>query len=369
MIRDIHTSAPGKMLLLGEYAVLEGAPALVMAVDRRAEVHLRRTQHDTHRVSAPSLGVQDAGFRITADGDLRWQDPAQRLPLLESTVAGLLATRVVPDAGLLQPGFDLSLDTTAFYDAAGTSPGQHGTKLGFGSSAALTVAAASALAIHAGRGAATANRRIWLEQLLHLHRDFQGGRGSGADIAASLLGGLIDYRLRQKGEILQPAFRTARLPQSLVCRFIWTGKAASTGDFLERLEQWRRAHSGAYDTHMQALGAIAAEAAETACAPQPDGARFLDAAARYAAALDAFGTATGLPIHSAEHRALADIARQHGVVFKPCGAGGGDFGVALCDDPERAQAAVAAMQEAGFSEVALPVAPEGLHIDYEAHRA
>jgi phosphomevalonate kinase len=31
-------SAPGKLVLAGEYAVLDGAPAIVMAVDRRAVV-------------------------------------------------------------------------------------------------------------------------------------------------------------------------------------------------------------------------------------------------------------------------------------------------------------------------------------------
>jgi phosphomevalonate kinase len=33
-------SAPGKLILTGEYAVLFGAPALVMAVDRRATVQI-----------------------------------------------------------------------------------------------------------------------------------------------------------------------------------------------------------------------------------------------------------------------------------------------------------------------------------------
>ncbi len=34
----ITASAPGKLVLSGEYAVLDGAPAICMAVDRRARV-------------------------------------------------------------------------------------------------------------------------------------------------------------------------------------------------------------------------------------------------------------------------------------------------------------------------------------------
>lgn len=354
MIREIHTSAPGKMLLLGEYAVLEGAPALVMAVERRAHVRLRANASDRHRVSAPGIG--DTALRIDGDGAVHWEGDT-RLPLLETVLRCLLERGVIPDAEPLQRGCDMTLDTSAFYTGAHT-------KLGFGSSAGLTVALASALAVWAGRGSATANRRIWLEELLHVHRAFQGGRGSGADIAASLLGGLVDYRLQREGDELHPAFRTARLPEALVCRFVWTGQPAVTGDFLQRLEGWRDAHRDDYRARMDALGAIANAAADTAHALRPDCAAFLDAAAAYARALDDFGQAVGLPVFSDEHRALAKLAAEAGVVYKPCGAGGGDFGIALCDDHARMDAALEAMRRSGFEPMELPPAPQGLRLDY-----
>jgi len=37
---EVTASTPGKLVLLGDYAVLEGAPALVMAVNRHAKVRI-----------------------------------------------------------------------------------------------------------------------------------------------------------------------------------------------------------------------------------------------------------------------------------------------------------------------------------------
>ena len=55
----IKASAPGKLLVLGEYAVLRGAPAIVMAVDCRARVSLRPSQHRTWRLTASQLNLHD----------------------------------------------------------------------------------------------------------------------------------------------------------------------------------------------------------------------------------------------------------------------------------------------------------------------
>ena len=40
----IRASAPGKIVLSGEYAVLDGAPAICAAVDRRAAVTIELNQ-------------------------------------------------------------------------------------------------------------------------------------------------------------------------------------------------------------------------------------------------------------------------------------------------------------------------------------
>jgi hypothetical protein len=66
-VNCVQASAPGKLLLIGEYAVLDGAPALVMAVDRRVKVRLRRASSGTGWLSAAQLGFERAAMRVEGD--------------------------------------------------------------------------------------------------------------------------------------------------------------------------------------------------------------------------------------------------------------------------------------------------------------
>lgn len=353
---EVTASAAGKLVLLGDYAVLEGAPALVMAVDRKARVRISAKSGSVAEVSAPDMNIGLASLKIGADGQPEWlcsAEDAARLRLVDQTLRGLLHEGLAPPAGR---GFSLHLDTSEFFDT-----GVDGrAKLGLGSSAALTVALASAMAVFVGRGAATANRRVWLENLLQLHREFQGGHGSGVDVAAGLIGGVISYRLLEGG--LTPRFEPVHWPAEVKTLFVWSGKSASTSNFLDRLAQWRQGHGAEYAAQMRGLGEIAGAAAEAAM--QGRGGALVDAASAYSSALRAFGSACGLDIFSPEHVHLAQLAAGTGVSYKPCGAGGGDFGVVFTLDGERLAQAERSITAAGFRCVPLAIDEQGLQLEY-----
>ena len=53
-----------------------------------------------------------------------------------------------------------------------------------------------------------------------------------------------------------------------------------------------------------------------------------------AAALQMLGEASGADILSEPHRRLRELAGRRDVVYKPCGAGGGDIGIGMSRDPD-----------------------------------
>ena len=70
----IRVSAPGKAVIAGEYAVLFGAPALVTAINRRAEVRIVESADRYHHVSVPGLADGCWRFHCGPGGRVDWQD-------------------------------------------------------------------------------------------------------------------------------------------------------------------------------------------------------------------------------------------------------------------------------------------------------
>ena len=307
-------SAPGKLVLLGEYAVLEGAPALVVAMPQRARVALAPRSGGPSRLRARPLQERALAFGW-ADGALRWETG-------DAAILERLAWAARLIEGLAQRGWwpatpvDVDLDTCAFH-------GDDGAKLGLGSSAALAVALA-----HAGaRAAGVDEAELTLDRLVALHRGLQGETGSGVDIAAARLGGLVHYRLVDG---VPEAVPVGLSPQVGLLAVV-TGTAFSTGAALERLRSWRRTHAVQWERLYAAL-ADAAERGSRAAAR--DGAALVAAVAEFAHGLDALERATGLEIFGEAHTLPRRLAAQAGVAYKPSGAGG-DLGIAASDDPDR----------------------------------
>ncbi|GGY01671.1 phosphomevalonate kinase [Litchfieldella qijiaojingensis] len=334
----ILASAPGKLVLFGEYAVLEGAPALVLAVDRRARVELDKGKDkDWTLISQPYL-EREVHFTLDADNAVRWLDLSKaersRLRYVQRLIE-MLSKEAWFDAASERGS--LMLDTRAFHE-----PG--GVKLGLGSSAALTVALMAAAG--ATRENACQDRPLpQLPSLLSRHRSLQGGRGSGLDVAASLYGGAILYTLESHTQAM-PRVIPVALPGSIRLLCLWSGRAASTGEFLTRLQAWREARPEVATWLMGRLEALARDGSCALEAGSPE--ELLRAMAEYGDGLRALGDASGLDIYSAEHRRLATLARQAGIVYKPSGAGGGDIGVAASNDPERLDYLRRLSESAGF---------------------
>jgi len=328
----IVVTAPGKAVLSGEYAVLRGAPAAALAVDRRVRVSVEPAGGPQDRLLTAGYQPGEWRFRQTGAGDVEWLGESADFALFETVWKACFR------AG--RPPLSVTIDTSAFFER------HRGGKLGFGSSAALTVALAAALRhFDAGNGAPG-------DRAFDAHRRFQGGRGSGIDIATSLQGGLVDYR---PGDC-----RPLDWPAGLHYRFLWSGRPANTADRIARLD------AGDGRRTEEAMVPLCAAATEAMAAWRGGNrADVLAGMRRYVATLRDFSAALGLGVFDAGHEEMADLAVAEGVVYKPCGAGGGDIGVVLAADPREIEAFCRQAAQRGFAALDVAMDRHGVALQSE----
>ncbi|MEO8878374.1 MAG: hypothetical protein ABI461_22475 [Polyangiaceae bacterium] len=264
--------APGKMLFTGAYAVLEGAPAIVIAIDRLARAEVGS------ETDKPTAEVKEA--------------LGEKAPICD------------PSA--------LQLD---------------GKKLGLGSSAAVLVASIGAAEVAKGNSLDDPDLRAKIfARARDAHSLVQAG-GSGFDLAASTYGGILRYTLHAGKSWVT----SLDLPIALEWRAYFSGTSARTSELRAQVDAFRDRDRDAYDRVLGKLGG----AAEDAAAKLLDGAAngFVDAARKFAEGLEELGEESDAPIVPLQFRRLAVVAAAQGAAFFPSGAGGGDIGVYLGTTP------------------------------------
>jgi mevalonate kinase len=308
------TSAFGKVILLGEHAVVHGHPALAAAIDRRISIRTAR------RASGPiALSVPRWQLRVAV---------GEPHPLAEALAE--LARRAGADR--------LSLDLEADSELPPAA--------GLGSSAALMVATARALAGAAGRVPGPAE----VEEMAGAGERFFHANPSGIDVALAARGGAGVFR---RGVGLEPL---AAAPIALAVGL--SGEPRSTAEMVGRV-------SAALASDPDRTGAGLAEmgrAASSAAAAWREGR--LDQIGAHMARAHEILAGLGLSTRAIDD--MVDAATRAGAAgAKLTGAGGGGAVIALA--PGREEEVVHAWR--GLGRDAFVTAAGAGHVDEAATAA
>ena len=326
-----HLSAHGKVFLAGEYAVLDGRHALVAGVDRAMHASWQLVPN-VQIVHAPSGLLWDGG---PAPEEFRFAIRAVDLAL-----------RLCGEEDLQRRGFRLVFEDDFTAD---------GVKLGLGGSAAASVLAVRVACAAQGRllteheVLALAAAAHWIEQ---------GGSGSGADVAASALGGVLRVRARfpwrsaeeamaaPARELLEAGAIEAervRVPDDLRLLLAFTGKPADSRALVRQVKEFMGGEPRKWAKIAGEIGAQS-EALRTAL-EEGERQRALDAVRAGAAAMARLGEEAGAGIITAELALACALAASAGAAGKPSGAGGGDCAVVLAFGDEGRDRAEAALRQ------------------------
>jgi mevalonate kinase len=297
-------SAFGKVILLGEHAVVYGVPAIVVGIDRGATA--RATSIATSGPSALVLGAEgrEASVSVTTG---------------EASDVARAFTALLEACGVTAP---VRVEATTELPAAA----------GLGCSAALGVAIVRAL--DALRGHTTALPNETIERAMAWEKVFHGNP-SGIDATAATRGGCLFYERSHGGVHLQQM----KLGAPLVLAVGHTGIPSTTRAMVEHVAKLRERKPEVVDRSFEGIRSLVGNARLALEADDHVGlGRLMDLNQMIL---------SGLMLSTEEIESMCRLAREAGALgAKLTGSGGGGCVVALAEkDPEPI---LARWEKAGF---------------------
>jgi len=299
----VTASAPGKLYLFGEHAVVYGEPAVAAAIDRRATVTVEARDDDHLRVDSEDLTLD--GFTVeygrTASDDMD-VDVSESLieaatGYVDAAVAQARDAADAPDAG-----FDVTIESEIPLGA------------GLSSSAAVTVAAIYAATRELGVELTPAEVA---ERAYRVEYEVQDGNASRTDTFCSATGGAVRVEDDSRRSLDAP-----ELP--LVVGF--DGGAGDTGALVGQVRALKEEYDFAADT-VEVVGDLARRGEEALLAG--------DLAELGRLMNFNHGLLSALGVSSRSLDAMVWAARDAGALgAKLTGAGGGGCIVALDESEE-----------------------------------
>jgi phosphomevalonate kinase len=357
---------PGKLLIAGEYAVLEpNQRAVVIAINRYITVYIDQSIHN--QLSLPQLGYENVSWEMNAEHvQFNISDP--KLEFIQNSI------RVV-NQYLLENSVELkpfSLTIKSDLDDPTT-----GRKYGLGSSAAVVVSVISAvLMLHSSDGTIrpTLETVFKLAAIAHLKTQ---KNGSGVDIAASTFGGWLCYSAFKPNWVLNELQQVKTLteliekpwpnlsitpltaPTHLKLCVGWTGEAASTAPMIKKVQEFRTSNLESYARFLKETSDAVNRLLKSFEINDCNGA--IESLTQNRKILMRLGEQAGINIETSKLKDLSDLAETFGS-GKSSGAGGGDCGIAFLKEDGQIEELYKAWKNAGVIPLKLSVSEEGASV-------
>jgi len=317
----VSVFAPGKMMLAGEWAVLEpGNLCIVLATAEGIRATL-----ETYRASdSIIIDAPDVGLHMTKSDEL-----GEKFCFVKSAIE-IVKKYFYKKFGFVPKNLLIKISSKL-------SPGR-------GSSAAVVVAIV--------RGVLKFyDIKFCSETIFKLagiaHFLAQGKTGSGFDVAASTYGGALLYKRFEPSwladqleknsvkEIVEKKWPSLKIqeidfPKKLFLLVSCTYHKASTKDLIKNMAVAREKNREAYLDICKKIDCVVGELAEALA--RENGEEILALIKQNRNLLLELSVLAGVELETGELKKICDLAEEFGAAAKFSGAGGGDCAIALCLD-------------------------------------
>lgn len=337
--KPLTIKVPGKLMIAGEFAVLEPNHKLVaMAVDRFVYASLLDSKEN--RVTLNNLDLIDASWSYKNKAVvISTDDPRARFV----EFAMEMALNYLEEQSYSVEPFVLSIKSEL--------DDESGVKYGLGSSAAVVTAVISVILTRYLPKPPAAELVFKLAAIAHV---ITQGNGSGADVAASSYGGVIEYTSFQAEWLIEAynkkqsltalidqdwiylSVKEITLPEELHILIGWTGSPASTSQLVNKISVLKTEERQKYEFFLNESESSVRTFLKGVQEKDPE--LILKGIEHNRQALSQMGKDARVEIETPLLKTLSDLAKQNSGAGKQSGAGGGDCGIAfLTSDKQRDQ--------------------------------
>ncbi|OUJ18974.1 Mevalonate kinase [Methanonatronarchaeum thermophilum] len=308
----IRCSAPGKIYLFGEHAVVYGEPALACAIDKRVTVEVIERSDGLIKISSNDLFFKDVSVEIAGDGEVELSPGERTLKPLHYVFEVISEIQSIYDGDISgEIGFDMDIKTDLPIGG------------GLGSSAAVTIASIKTLST-------LLDLDLDLEEIAEIGYKVEMNvqkRASPCDTFTSSMGGLTWVETGEKLEKI----RSLDLPVVIGD----TGKEGPTGVLVEKVSRLKEDYPSVIEPVINSIGEITYQGLQKLDDNDYSGlGRLMNV---NHGLLDCLGVGTE------DLNQIAYVARNAGAWgAKTTGAGGGGCVIAIGEDPDKIATAIEA---------------------------
>jgi phosphomevalonate kinase len=347
---SLEVQVPGKLMIAGEFAVLEPYHKLLaMAVNRFVTVKIEASQ--LNQITLEKFQLSNLPWHVN-ENEVSIESTDKRVNFVQEAMT--TAIIYLKENNISSRPFRIHVRSDLDDKVSGK-------KFGLGSSAAVVVGVITAILKWHLEEEPSPELVFKLASISHVAAQ---GNGSGADVAASAYGGIIQYSSFQAEwlrdqynqshsltELLETDWKyfsvnPIELPKVLHLCIGWTGSPASTGSLVEEIKGLKKTNPDKYqrflDSSEEAVDNILKGIYEDNL-PQ-----LFNGIKQNRAALVTVGKDANLELETSMITELCNLAEEHGGAAKQSGAGGGDCGIAFMPTKESAEQLVEAWKNEGI---------------------
>src|SRR5699024_3370358 len=358
--KPLTIKTPGKLMIAGEFAVLEPHHQLaVMAVDRF--VYTTLEDHHDNRLTLENFNLNHVAWSFE-NGRVNVHTNDVRVRFVEEAMT--IALTYLKESKISLDSFSLTVRSEL--------DDESGKKYGLGSSAAVVTSVIYAILKKYMTTQPSTTLLFKLASIAHVNVQ---GNGSGADVAASAHGGVLQYASFQ-ADWLQKQYHEAKslsdvvekewtyfmdrplkLPQNVHICIGWTGKPASTSQLVDKVLTLKQQEPATFDSFLSASKEGVTNFFKGM--KEENLPLLFKGVKQNRQALATVGKHAKADLETPLLRKLCDLAVQYGGAGKQSGAGGGDCGIAFMPSEESVEQLKQAWIHAGIQPLDLKVSEDG----------